>query len=268
MLLFTDICGKLAAAVNGAQASFFIFAVKEGKVLEIMEISLSGTMMYLRELNLASISLRLILSIIFGGIIGIERGRKRHAAGLRTHIVVCMGAALVMMVSQYLPMITSVPSDPARLGAQVISGIGFLGVGTIVVTGHKQVKGLTTAAGLWASACMGLAIGIGFYEGATLMCIALYLVLEVLNFTDEKYLKNGGNMQIYLECASSTRFSSVLKMIRTNGWHADLVEVMNAGGENYTSMLISISHSGKGMKDETLVEGLREIEGVLFVEKM
>ena len=75
MLLFTDICGKLAAAVNGAQASFFIFAVKEGKALEIMEISLSGTMMYLRELNLASISLRLILSIIFGGIIGMERGR-------------------------------------------------------------------------------------------------------------------------------------------------------------------------------------------------
>ena len=236
--------------------------------MEMMEISLSGIMLYLRELNIISISLRLVLAIVFGGIIGIERGRKRHAAGLRTHIVVCMGAALVMMVSQYLPMISDVPSDPARLGAQVISGIGFLGVGTIVVTGHKQVKGLTTAAGLWASACMGLAIGIGFYEGATLMCIALYLVLEVLNFTDEKYLKNGGNMQIYMECASTTRFSTVLKMIRTNGWHANLVEVMNANRESYTSMLITISHSGRGVKDDDLFEELREIEGVLFVEKM
>ena len=144
-----------------------------------------------RDINMYSIILRFLLSILFGGTIGIERGKKRHAAGMRTHIVVCMGAASVMMVSQYISTILQTATDPARLGAQVISGIGFLGVGTIVVTGHKQVKGLTTAAGLWASACMGLAIGIGFYEGALVMCLMLYIVLEVLNLWDERFLKNG-----------------------------------------------------------------------------
>ena len=236
--------------------------------MNLFEFPLPGTLMYLRELNIISIILRFTLAIVFGGIIGMERGKKRHAAGLRTHILVCIGAASVMMVSQYIPVFMDAPSDPARLGAQVISGIGFLGVGTIVVTGHKQVKGLTTAAGLWASACMGLAIGIGFYEGATLMCIALYLVLEGLNLMDEKYLKNGNNFQIYIEYTTDTRFSAVLKMMRERGWHADSVEVVNAGGENCTSMLISISHSGKTVELGRLFDELREIEGILFVEKM
>ena len=222
----------------------------------------------LRELNMASITLRFALAILFGGIIGIERGKKLHAAGMRTHIVVCMGAASVMMVSQYITVVTKITSDPARLGAQVISGIGFLGVGTIVVTGHKQVKGLTTAAGLWASACMGLAIGVGFYEGAIVMVLSLYLVLEVLNRMDEKYLKNGNSFNMYIEYVSGMRFSIVLKKLRQRGWHAVSVEEVRAGGENCTSMLISLTHSGKKVEHDLLLEELREIEGVLFVEKM
>lgn len=221
-----------------------------------------------RDINMASIILRFVIAIIFGGAIGVERGKKSHAAGMRTHIVVCMGAASVMMVSQYISSYLHITTDPARLGAQVISGIGFLGVGTIVVTGHKQVKGLTTAAGLWASACMGLAIGVGFYEGATVMCLLLYVVLEVLNLWDERYLKNGNNLQLYVEYISGMRFSLVLKELRKRGWHAVSVETVNAGGDDCTSMLLTLTHSGKKVDHELMLESLREIDGMLFVEKM
>ena len=110
--------------------------------------------------------------------IGYERGKRKHAAGLRTHIVVCIGAASVMMLSQFLSVYSDSSTDPSRLGAQVISGIGFLGAGSIIITGHhrgQHIKGLTTAAGLWASACMGLVVGSGFYEAAVIMLSLIHI---------------------------------------------------------------------------------------------
>ena len=115
----------------------------------------------LKELNSISVTVRLMLSLVCGGILGVERGRKKRPAGFRTYMLVCMGAALVMITNQYIVEVYG-GSDPARMGAQVISGIGFLGAGTIIVTGRNRVKGLTTAAGLWAAACVGLSLGIGF----------------------------------------------------------------------------------------------------------
>jgi Uncharacterized membrane protein len=127
-----------------------------------MENTINELTNYLREVNTASIILRLTLATICAGIIGLERGRKKRPAGLRTHILVCIGATLIMITGQYMRDILHIQDDVSRMGAQVISGIGFLGAGTIIVVGRNEVKGLTTAAGLWACACMGLAIGIGF----------------------------------------------------------------------------------------------------------
>ena len=140
--------------------------------------------LYLREINTISIIIRLTLATICGGILGAERGRKKRPAGFRTHILVCIGAAMIMITSQYMSDILGMTGDASRMGAQVISGIGFLGAGTIMVVGKNEVKGLTTAAGLWACACMGLAVGIGFYEGAILSCIFLYAVVTVLHRWD------------------------------------------------------------------------------------
>ena len=125
---------------------------------------------YLRDLTTISVIIRLTMATLFGGIIGLERGMKNRAAGFKTHILVCIGSTLAMLTNQYIIAYMNSSADPSRLGAQVISGIGFLGAGTILVTGKQQIKGLTTAAGLWASACMGLAIGVGFYEGAIIGC--------------------------------------------------------------------------------------------------
>ena len=115
--------------------------------------------MEFRELTYLAVGLRVLAAVIIGGLIGIERGMKNRPAGMRTYMTVCLGSCLVMMTNQYIYQMYSI-GDPVRMAAQVVSGIGFLGAGTIVVTRRSQIKGLTTAAGLWASAAVGLAVGI------------------------------------------------------------------------------------------------------------
>lgn len=140
--------------------------------------------------------IRLILACLLGGIVGYEREHRNRPAGFRTHILVCVGSALVMITSEYIfkkfSSLTDI--DPTRLGAQVISGIGFLGAGTIVRE-KFNVRGLTTAASLWAVSCIGLAVGIGFYEGAVISTFFVYLTLMLLKKMEErigerKYYKN------------------------------------------------------------------------------
>ena len=134
----------------------------------------------LHDLDFLSVILRLLLAVLFGGAIGMNRSISRHAAGFRTHILVCTGAALVMMTNQYMLEVLNYATDPARLGAQVITGVGFLGAGTILMRGNdNRVHGLTTAAGLWACACLGLAIGVGFYGAAITAGIIIFLSLAV-----------------------------------------------------------------------------------------
>ena len=113
--------------------------------------------MEIRELTYLSVVLRILSALILGGCLGWERGMKNRAAGLRTHMLVCVGACLIMVTNQYVYQAFGT-GDPVRMGAQVVSGIGFLGAGTIVVTRRNQIKGLTTAAGLWTSAAVGLSV--------------------------------------------------------------------------------------------------------------
>lgn len=144
------------------------------------------------------VAVKLILALVCGGVLGIERGRKKRPAGFRTYMLVCMGAALVMMTNQYICEVYQT-GDPSRLGAQVVSGIGFLGAGTIMTTAHSKVKGLTTAAGLWASGCIGLAIGIGFYEGAILGTVMIFVAMASLHSLDEQITSSAKLITLYVE---------------------------------------------------------------------
>ena len=123
--------------------------------------------------------LRMVLATILSGIIGLERSSKNRPAGLRTHILVCLAACIASMTGHFLYLNLHLPTDISRMGAQVISGLGFLGAGTIIVTSKHTIKGLTTAASLWATGIVGLAIGAGFYEGAV-VASALILVIQHL----------------------------------------------------------------------------------------
>ena len=183
---------------------------------------------FLRELNMCSVMLRLTLAMFFGGLIGLERGRKRRPAGFRTYMLVCLGAALTMLLSQYeyhmintawsaLAEEIGVRTDVARFGAQVINGIGFLGAGTIIVTGRQEVKGLTTAAGLWASACMGLAIGAGFYECVVLAFLLIFLSIRFLPYLENFIIENARNMNIYVEFESLDDVGTIIGRIKAQG---------------------------------------------------
>ncbi|MBK5246449.1 MAG: MgtC/SapB family protein [Peptostreptococcaceae bacterium] len=167
---------------------------------------------YFYDLNLFSTAFRLILAAVFGGIIGLERGASRHPAGFRTHILVCMGATLAMLTNQYIVEIMAIgTADPARLGAQVITGVGFLGVGTIFVTGRSKIKGLTTAAGLWASACLGLALGIGYYSGAFIAGALIFISLALLPKVELYFYSNSRVMDLYIEFDSFSNFKCFKK---------------------------------------------------------
>lgn len=183
---------------------------------------------YLREMNVASVLLRLTLAMLFGGFIGLERERKRRPAGFRTYMMVCLGAALTMLLSQYesymvthawheTAMEIGLRTDVSRFGAQVINGIGFLGAGTIIVTGKQEVKGLTTAAGLWASACMGLAIGAGFYECVLLGFLLILLTNRLLPFVEDAIIESARNMNIYVEFQTLDDLGDIIGRIKSQG---------------------------------------------------
>lgn len=190
----------------------------------------------LREWSEVSVIVRLVVAMICGGLIGIERASKRRAAGFRTYMVVCLGATLAMLLNQYIDsMLVNVwqitqTTDAARLGAQVINGIGFLGAGTIIFTGSQQVKGLTTAAGLWASACMGLAIGAGFYEAALIACLMIVLVITLFGHVEAFIMKHSRNMNLLVHFETLEDVSVVMEKIRAGNNVVYDVE-MNKGKE-------------------------------------
>lgn len=222
----------------------------------------------LRELNMASVCLRVFLALIVGGILGIERGRQNRPAGLRTYAIVCLGATLVMMTNQYIYQ-TFGNVDVSRMGAQVVSGIGFLGAGTIMVTNHRQIKGITTAAGMWMAACCGLAIGIGFYEGAVIGGIIVFVVLEFLEKTD-RIIRNYSNIvEVYLEMDGKKTLGDFLTYARELQFNVFNIQVnKNKYSKNRELSVVLTLESQKRRTQEEMLAAIGEIEGVSFVEKL
>ncbi len=227
---------------------------------------------YLRELNMISVALRIFLAVLIGGAMGMERGRKNRPAGLRTYILVCLGSAMVMMTNQYV-YLEFQASDPVRLGAQVISGIGFLGAGTILVTGKSQIKGLTTAAGLWTAACSGLAIGIGFYEGALFGGITILFVVSGLNGLDARIHRRSRYMEIYIEYDKNQKsFSDFLKYAQQHQIEAtDIQPGIIGSGENSSAQtmgyILTVKSSIKRSHSE-IIEALSGAEGMHYIVEL
>ena len=222
----------------------------------------------LREVNMVSICLRVFLALLIGGLLGLERGKKNRPAGFRTYILVCLGSAMVMMTNQYVYQVFGT-SDPTRMGAQVISGIGFLGAGTIILTGKQQIKGITTAAGMWTSACCGLAIGIGFYEGAIVGGIVVFLIMEFLEKMDGIIRNNSNIMDVYLEFDGKKMFSTFLTYARENEFDVSNIQITKykqiKTGE--ISVVLTLESQKKRTQEEMLAI-ISSMEGVSFVEKL
>lgn len=235
---------------------------------------------YLRELNTASLILRLALAMILGGAIGMERGRKGRAAGFRTYMLVALGAALTMCLSQYefymvthdwLTLSTGIGlrTDVSRFGAQVINGIGFLGAGTIIVTGRQEVKGVTTAAGLWASACMGLAIGAGFYECVGLAFLLIFISIRLLPYIEGFIIENTRNMNIYVEFQSLDDVGAIIGRIKSQNVQIYEVDINHGRAERSEnpSAVFSLRLNQK-IPHEQILAAIADLDNIRTIDEI
>ena len=214
------------------------------------------------------IIIRLALAFFFGGIIGLNRGVKRRGAGIKTHVLVCMSSALVMMTGEYIYENYGGTGDIARLGAQVISGVGFLGVGTIMVTGRNQIKGLTTAATLWTSACMGLTIGIGFYEAAVIMEFLVMMNLVVVTKIDHYIVSHSRIIDLYIEFRNIKAVSEFVNAMRINKINFQFSEMNKVHIKGAGVAAMSTIKLKKRDDQDFIMDTIRSVEGVQFVEKL
>ncbi len=212
--------------------------------------------------------IKMSLALLCGGVLGIERGRKKRPAGFRTYMLVCLGATLVMMTNEYICELYGT-GDMARMGAQVVNGIGFLGAGTIITTGHNRVKGLTTAAGLWASACIGLAIGSGYYEGAILGTFMIFIIMVLLHNFDRRMIATAKVVILYVELEKMSVVRKLVKFAREHQIIVDDVEIEHPGeaAASKVAAVVTLKLPAK-VAHEELVEQLAAVEGVIFAEEI
>lgn len=223
----------------------------------------------LRDVTLLSTMVRMILAFLCGGLIGIEREYKRRPAGFRTHILICLGAAMTTLTSQYLFLVIHYYTDVARLGAQVVAGIGFIGAGTIIVTRRQRVKGLTTAAGLWTVAIVGLAIGSGFYEGGLLVTGLILMAELVFSKIEYRMLENAPEINPYMEYTDKACLENVLKLYRELGVKILNMEITRSNGsEKHNACAIFSLRLNKTCKAERLITATGATEGVVSVEEL
>lgn len=221
----------------------------------------------LHELNLLSVPVRLLLAMLFGGILGYEREKKHRPAGFRTYMIVCLGASLAMMVGIYVTDITGT-GDASRVAAQVVSGIGFLGAGTILVTRQNQVKGLTTAAGLWAVACIGLALGAGFYSGAVICVIAIWISVQILRFVDKRLSTHSKTVTLYVEFTTVSALSAFMEFATNRHCTISNLEMSRSDPCNKDSAVSATMtlHFAEMMAHTQIVETYGSLDGITLIK--
>ncbi len=224
------------------------------------------------SLPLGHLILRLILSSILGGLVGYERERHSRPAGLRTHILVCLGSTLIMLVSSYGfldDQFANFAPDPARVAAQVVSGIGFLGAGTILRQG-ATIKGLTTAASLWVVAGVGLAVGIGYYEGAVITTVMVLVSLYALTGVERVMVKKRRLVSMAIIAIDQPGLlGKVGCVFGEMGINVNKISLSEAEyQEAYKAEIISLDlllQIPSGVKVDTLLEYLMAQKGILEV---
>lgn len=223
----------------------------------------------LRAVTMASITLRMLLSVLCGGLIGIEREYKRRPAGFRTHILICLGAAMVSLTSQFLFLNMHYYLDVSRMSASVTAGIGFIGAGSIIVTRQQRVKGLTTAAGLWAAAIIGLALGSGFYEGALLATVLVLLAEGFLSKLEYRMMNHAPEINLYMEYEDRTAMDAVLQLLRAHRVTIQDMEITRpSGSEDHRTCAIFSLRFNRGVSLDELLTQISQLSGILSVQEL
>lgn len=217
------------------------------------------------EWTVENLIIRVVVSMFLGGIIGLDRGMKHRGAGTKTMTVVCLGATLVMLTEQYIQVHFPGLANMNRLAAQVISGVGFIGVGTIIISKHR-VRGLTTAATLWASACVGLAVGIGFIEGGILITVMMLVSLHVLPFVERFATRHSRYCNVFMDVEKSRDLHIVIQDLKEAGIVIDSMEMSesrDAGEEISVHMVLYVK---KSMERTAIYDILMKSDKVVSVD--
>ena len=220
-----------------------------------------------REVGFGTVLFRLLLTCLCGAAIGFERSYKNRPAGFRTHILVCLGASTASMTGIYLYLNLGLPTDISRLGAQVVSGLGFIGAGTIIVTRNRTVKGLTTAAGLWASGIIGLSLGAGFYEGG-IFATVLVLLTETLFSVMGQRIRHTPEFSIRLHYDHKPALDQVMRYCKDSKVSITNLRVVGTNDEDNPDYVAEISLSPRfSINRDVLLSHIHTIHGVLDVEE-
>lgn len=224
---------------------------------------------YISSFNTVSVIVRIVLAVLFGSLTGLDRTRKRRPAGFRTYSMVCLGAALTMLIGQYIVNELGTDTDPARIGAQVVSGIGFLGAGTILLKSNNQVKGLTTAAGLWASACMGLVIGVGFYLAAIAGLLAIIFIETFMHRINASLIRRAHVINVYLELTADKSLGSIIMSLKQNDVHVSEIEPASGREANVLSYLLVLQVTRQcRLSHPEIVQIMSGSDGILCCEEL
>ena len=214
---------------------------------------MASVLSYLRELNIVTMMLRILLAVLCGGLIGLERERKNRPAGFRTYMLTALGAT----------------QDVSRFGAEAAKGIGFLGAGTIIITARQQVKGLTTAAGLWASACLGLAIGAGFYSCAFICIAYMTACMYLLPPLEQRLTRRAHHINISLEIERMEHLGAIVAHLHDENIRIFDFAVNRNGTGPLASFLCQFSAILPERRDHPeLLAELLALEGVILIEEI
>ena len=222
----------------------------------------------LETYDIPAIMLRLLLTSICSGVLGYEREKRNQAAGFRTYMIVSNASALVMMVNQYVYELYGM-GDPVRMGAQVISGIGFLGAGAILVTRNQQVRGLTTAAGLWSVAIIGMAMGAGFYAGGAACFVVIYITMKFLARIDKKIGKQPRMLNMYCELKRREYVRDLIRYAQDKRYRISHLQIDSLGKEADEEVAVSfVLHTNGDIRSEQLVAELEALHELSFAAQI
>ena len=227
-----------------------------------------------QPLSMAAVLMRICVAVVIGAVIGIDREIKNRPAGMRTHVLVCVGAALVSLIECHAVADTVALGSAAvgvslgRITTSVVSGVGFLGAGSIILTGRKRVKGLTTAAGLWASACLGLAIGAGYYECVAVSVALILVCMYAFPALENRLIQRSRYMNILAELDGMECLGGVLAALREQGVTVFDIDLSKQPEDRRAQLGVHLSvYLPKGLNHTELLAQLAALGGTVSIEK-
>lgn len=223
-------------------------------------------MEFFEKYSYLSIFFRLIVAMLMGAVIGYERATKKSTAGLRTFSIVCVAAALTMIINEHLISLYGT-GDAARLAAQVISGIGFLGMGSIILTSRNQIRGLTTAATLWATAILGIAIGAGMIIPSCIAFIIMMFIIIVMSRTSKNLAKYNRVITVYLEADKNAGMLQILNMLSSQGYEVIQLEKHKSSPEGDLMLQLELDLKGKYLHSD-IIKQLSQVESIHYIEEV